>query len=205
MTQLTPLQIQSCKNALLYYAGFTSVLKNALFLSENYSELLLKQNLCKHLQTLSALTNISFNDLSDNIHAILEIDNSEKKDTEVFWIKTKVQSNCIFVPARVFNSEIDFVLDTGCSISMINYTWFEKSGFLNNESVKHLEPQKVYTADGRFKTCLAVKGIDFTFCGKSFKENTFLLSNGPFLLGNDILGAFKGFEINNAEQKIKFT
>jgi hypothetical protein len=205
MKTLNAHEIYIAQRSLSFYPGFQNILKNALFMHENYNNAYLTQNYEVHLVTLSNLTGFDVETLKNDIHEILGLPKPQKEGSEVFWIEMKIKSNCIFTPARIFDKNIDFVFDTGCSRSMINYDWFKKSGFLDREGVKIIGSESVTMANGSTATYFKATGIEFTFANKSFKDNVFFLTDGPFLLGNDILSAFNGIEINNQKQTIKLT
>jgi len=204
--KLNPYQIQQIKKSLDFYHGMKSILLNAYDMyqkNKNHSDIkdLVKQNLDKHLVTLSCTCNVDKKVLFENLELILGISDDKKH----CCVPITVKSNVPFVKVELNGKSFDFVIDTGCSYSQISKITFAQ---LKSNEVSSSKVFPVKNASGEYDFLKAVDSISHIKIGDlSLAKQGFLLNkSGVNLLGMDILSKMKNlsFDFENSILRFEF-
>ena len=115
-------------------------------------------------------------------------ENSEDDLFSIYQLRNSNPSTPIAVFITIANHKLPIEVDTGASISLLNWNTFQKLNCKSNISLLPTK-SKLKTYSGEIVSLKGQAEIEFIYEGKKIKT-TFLITNeqSPNVLGRDILG-----------------
>lgn len=206
--KLSPLQIATIEKAMkYYYPGMYQMIDNGYKMyktAPNGLKGFLRDNLMKHLVTLQCVTSVDANLIFESLDLIFD-----GKDNQKAIQKIRVTRGQCYITLNVSGVDVEFLIDTGCSTSILSEVDFE-------EIKRTIAPHDEYHVKQNGKIhILGINGVTIYPLFEGFVVNRgFVLEKMAFavghislkdsLLGMDFFSKFKSFKISLVDQFIEF-